>query len=78
MFGGGCTAVGLSAAEFIPQSGTAPELPLVRVFCALVPPVRGGFVVNPEDYLYSSARNYAGLDSVIDVITVDIRWKTYN
>lgn len=41
-------------------------------------PVRSGIVVNPEDYLYSSARNYAGLDSVIDVITVDIRWKTYN
>lgn len=41
-------------------------------------PVRSGIVVNPEDYLYSSARNYSGLDSVIDVITVDIRWKTYN
>jgi REP element-mobilizing transposase RayT len=40
-------------------------------------PVRSGIVVNPEDYLYSSARNYAGLESVIDVIEVDFRWKTY-
>ena len=30
-------------------------------------PVRAGIVVNPEDYLYSSARNYAGLDSVLEV-----------
>jgi REP element-mobilizing transposase RayT len=40
-------------------------------------PVRSGIVVNPEDYLYSSARNYAGLESVIDVIEIDFRWKTY-
>ncbi|HCX99454.1 MAG TPA: hypothetical protein DG754_04865, partial [Bacteroidales bacterium] len=39
-------------------------------------PVRSGIVANPEDYLYSSARNYAGLESVIDVIEVDFRWKT--
>jgi REP element-mobilizing transposase RayT len=30
-------------------------------------PVRVGIVVNPEDYLYSSARNYAGLESIIEV-----------
>jgi hypothetical protein len=40
-------------------------------------PVRSGIVVNPEDYLYSSARNYAGLESVIDVIEIDFKWKTY-
>ena len=40
-------------------------------------PVRSGIVLNPEDYLYSSARNYAGLESVIDVIEVDFMWKTY-
>lgn len=39
-------------------------------------PVRSGIVVNSEDYLYSSARNYAGLESVIDVIKVDFNWKT--
>jgi Transposase and inactivated derivatives len=33
-------------------------------------PVRAGIVANPEDYLYSSARNYAGLSSVIDVVLV--------
>jgi hypothetical protein len=40
-------------------------------------PVRSGIVVNPEDYLYSSARNYAGLESIIDVIEIDFKWKTY-
>lgn len=30
-------------------------------------PVKAGFVAKPEDYLYSSARNYAGLQSVIDI-----------
>ena len=39
-------------------------------------PVTAGIVKNPEDYLYSSARNYAGLESVIDVIIVDFNWKT--
>jgi hypothetical protein len=41
-------------------------------------PVRSGIVTNPDDYLYSRARNYAGLESVIDVIEVDFRWKTYS
>lgn len=40
-------------------------------------PVRSGIVVNPEDYPYSRARNYAELDAVIDVTPVDFRWKTY-
>lgn len=39
-------------------------------------PVRSGIVVKPEDYLYSSARNYADLDSIIDIIKVDFLWKT--
>lgn len=30
-------------------------------------PVRTGIVDNPEDYVYSSARNYAGKLSVIKV-----------
>ena len=30
-------------------------------------PVRAGIVTLPEDYLYSSARNYAGLDSVLEI-----------
>ncbi len=40
-------------------------------------PVRSGIVAKPEDYLYSSARNYARMESVIDVIEVDFKWKTY-
>ena len=39
-------------------------------------PVRAGIVVSPEDYLYSSARNYADLDNVLDVIKLDLVWKT--
>ena len=31
-------------------------------------PVRAGIVENTEDYLYSSARNYAGLSSEIEII----------
>ncbi len=30
-------------------------------------PVEEGIVQNPEDYLYSSARNYAELESVLDI-----------
>ncbi len=40
-------------------------------------PVKNGLVENPQDYLYSSARNYADLESLIDVIKVDFLWKTY-
>jgi len=36
-----------------------------------------GRVVNAEDYLYSSARNYIDMENVLDVIQVSIRWKTY-
>ncbi len=39
-------------------------------------PVRAGIVVKPEDYQYSSACNYADLESVIDIIKVDFLWKT--
>ena len=33
-------------------------------------PVRAGIVEEAEDYLYSSARSYAGLDCLLDVIFV--------
>ena len=39
-------------------------------------PVRAGIVEKPEDYLYSRARNYAGLDAVIEINTAILRWKT--
>lgn len=41
-------------------------------------PIRAGIVVNPEDYLYSSARNYAGIDAVLNIDLLSIKWKTYN
>ena len=31
-------------------------------------PVKAGLVKNPEDYLFSSTRNYAGLTSYLDII----------
>jgi len=40
-------------------------------------PVRSGIVTKVEDYLYSSARNYADMESVIDVIKLIVRWKAY-
>jgi len=33
-------------------------------------PVRAGIVEKAEDYLYSSARNYAGLDGLLDVLVI--------
>lgn len=41
-------------------------------------PVRAGFVAEPQEYLYSSATNYAGLPSLLDIITVPQIWKTIN
>ena len=41
-------------------------------------PVRSGIVTKPEDYLYSSARNYADLENVIEVVKVVFLWKTIN
>jgi REP element-mobilizing transposase RayT len=40
-------------------------------------PVRSGIVTKAEDYLYSSARNYAELENVLDVIKLELKWKTY-
>lgn len=34
-------------------------------------PVEDMIVENPEDYIFSSARNYAGLDSHLDVVVLD-------
>jgi REP element-mobilizing transposase RayT len=39
-------------------------------------PVRAGIVEKQEDYLYSSARNYADMDAVIEVVKVVFLWKT--
>jgi hypothetical protein len=34
-------------------------------------PVKEGVVENPEDYLYSSARDYAGKKGLLDVVFMD-------
>jgi hypothetical protein len=39
-------------------------------------PLRSGIVEKPEDYMYSIARYYAGLDCVLDVSNIDLPWKT--
>ncbi|WP_016775607.1 REP-associated tyrosine transposase [Anaerophaga thermohalophila] len=39
-------------------------------------PVRSRIVQNPEDYLYSSARNYAGLSNYLDVDILSLPAKT--
>jgi REP element-mobilizing transposase RayT len=40
-------------------------------------PVEEMIVVKPEDYLFSSARNYAELDNVLGVCLISRNWKTY-
>ena len=39
-------------------------------------PVRSGIVEKPEDYIYSSARYYAGLDCVLNISDISLPWKT--
>ncbi len=41
-------------------------------------PVEAGIVFNAEDYIYSSARNYARLDYILKVEFLDKKWKTVN
>jgi hypothetical protein len=40
-------------------------------------PVRAGIVEKPEDYLYSSARNYASLEAPIDIPLLILPAHTY-
>jgi REP element-mobilizing transposase RayT len=35
-------------------------------------PVRAGIVVNPEDYLFSSACNYAEMDNILEIELIDL------
>lgn len=39
-------------------------------------PVADGIVEKPEDYLYSSARNYAGMDALLNVELLTREWRT--
>jgi REP element-mobilizing transposase RayT len=40
-------------------------------------PVKELIVENPEDYLFSSARNYAGLDNYLDIILESIKMERF-
>jgi REP element-mobilizing transposase RayT len=40
-------------------------------------PVDAGIVARPEEYIYSSARNYSQLDSLIDVVVIEPELRTY-
>jgi putative transposase len=40
-------------------------------------PVRAGIVDKPEDYRYSSARDYAGENGLLKVELISRQWKTY-
>ena len=39
-------------------------------------PVRSRIVAKPEDYIYSSARNYAELENILDISIATKRWIT--
>jgi REP element-mobilizing transposase RayT len=41
-------------------------------------PVKDMIVEKPEDYMFSSARNYASLDSLLDIVLESPRLITYN
>ena len=40
-------------------------------------PVRAGIVEKPEDSLYSSARNYATMETLMDIPVLSLPWHTY-
>jgi REP element-mobilizing transposase RayT len=40
-------------------------------------PVEEMIVAKPEEYLFSSARNYAELDNVLEVCLISRKWKTH-
>ena len=41
-------------------------------------PVKDLIVANAEDYYFSSARNYSGVDSYLDIVLLDNKLVTYN
>ena len=43
-----------------------------KINCVYNNPVKEKIVTLPEDYYFSSARNYAGLDYELEVIVLDL------
>jgi REP element-mobilizing transposase RayT len=39
-------------------------------------PVRSGIVESPEEYIYSSAKSYAGNESILEIVPISFKWKT--
>ena len=48
-----------------------------KLDCIHENPVRTGWVIRPEDYVYSSASNYVNGNGVLNVEVMYQRWKTY-
>ncbi len=40
-------------------------------------PVKDLIVERPEDYIFSSARNYAGLDNYLEIVLESVKQNTY-
>lgn len=40
--------------------------------------IKADIVEKPEDYLYSSARNYASMDAVLNIEILTYTWITYS
>lgn len=40
-------------------------------------PIRAGLVDKPEDCRYSSARSYADMGGLLEIVYLDLPWKTY-
>ena len=41
-------------------------------------PVRAGIVTNPEEYIYSSAKDYSDEKGLLETVKIIRTWKTYN
>lgn len=50
-----------------PEECITPDFTQIKLKYIHENPVRAGIVYNPEDYMYSSASNYAGLKGILDV-----------
>lgn len=69
--------------KFWQDGNQAKEIYSNKFFCEKLNyihqnPVRNLIVANPEDYLFSSARNYAELDSLIDIVIETSQLITYS
>jgi REP element-mobilizing transposase RayT len=54
----------------------SPEFILEKIDYLHNNPVRAGLVEKPEEYIYSSARYYAGLECLLPIIDIGLPWKT--